>query len=282
MSLTISPIRAGQMAALGEMCHPIATWNDWASAAGTTIGSNRSAVADGALANAVNGGTYDFWMPDLSAATSATFTLNRAAAFTCNFVGIVAHNLGSIGGVTVTAEYSTTGGASWVSAGVSVTPADDGNIGLYFADIEAADWRLSMSGFTAGDDPFFGAITFGQALTFPRRIWQGYVPPLQATEVDLLGSVTEGGHYVGTAVTRRGRRTTLELDLLPHDWVRDTEFQAFQRRFNDGLPFWWAWRPMAFEELLYAWRSGGPIVPVNSGLKAFMSISAEVRAFDDA
>lgn len=274
MTLIVSPSRSISSAQRGQENNPIATY----AAHSGTITSSRSVATDGALANANDAGTYSYWVPVTTGQTTATYVSDLGSAKLVNFAGIVAHNLGDKGADIVLA-YSANG-SSWTNVAVNHSPDTDENIGLYFEDVTARYWRISLT-FPTAAAIYVGVISFCSALVFPTRIYQGYTPPLQATSVERLGNVTEGGNYVGTAVVRRGQATSFGLNYLSPSFVRDTEMQAFQAWYNAGKPFFWAWRPMKYGDLLYAWRSGAEIVPTNSGPNNLMSFSASVRAYDD-
>lgn len=277
MSMNISNPRKVTMKIRGLEHNPIATFADYTSMAGSTVTSSVATSADGAAANAANGGTYDFWIPT---AVPARFIVVRAVAFEANFIGIVAHNIGTLGGLTVTAQYSQDG-VSWTDLGFSIVPTDDQNIGLYFENINARQFRVSIDGAAPASQLYVGVIQVAKAITFPTRIYQGYTPPLQATSVALQSNVTEGNNYVGSSVVRGGMGASASLSLLADDFVRGDDFQAFQSRFNAAKPFFWAWRPLKYDDLLYAWRSGSPIIPSNTGPKAYMGFDMAMRAYDD-
>lgn len=274
MTLIISPKRAVSMAQRRQENNPLATYVHHTG----TITSSRSVEDDGALVNAADGGTYSYWVPVTSGQSTATYVSDLGYAQLVNFVGIVAHNLGTRAASIVVAYSSN--GSSWTDIEVDNSPATDENVGMFFEDVTARYWRVTLS-FPSSSSIYVGAIAFGAAVVFPARIYQGYTPPLQATSVEQLGNVTEGGNYVGTAVVRRGMATSFGLNYLEPEFVRDDEMQAFQSWFNAGKPFFWAWRPMKYGDLLYAWRTGAEIMPTNSGPNDLMSFSANVRAYDD-
>lgn len=274
MTLVISQNRAVSMAQRGQENNPIATYVSHTG----TVTSSRGVEDDGALINALDAGTYSYWVPDTSGQSSATFVVDLGSEKLVNFIGIVAHNLGTRG-ASVVVSYGSSG-SSWTNVEVDNSPASDENIGMFFEDITARYWRVSLS-FQSSLSLFIGVISFGAAVVFPTRIYQGYMPPLQATSVERLGNVTEGGNYIGTSVVRRGQGTAFALNYLEPEFVRSAEMQAFQSWFNAGKPFFWAWRPLKYGDLLYSWRTGAEIMPTNSGPNDLMSFSAKVRAYDD-
>lgn len=284
MSLTISSGQAAAMALAGEENTPLVTWQDQTSRSGTTITSNRGTETDGALANAASGSTADFWIPTTTANTSVNFLINRSAAFPVNFIGIAAHTLADLG-TTLTPEYSTDGGSTWTGLGVSASPTTAENIGFYFEAVTAADWRLRITGYTAGDFVAVGVISFARAFQFPQRmVYGGFAPPLEPTSVELVSNVTEGSNYIKSAVARRGIALgPVQMTHLTPDFVRGngSAFPAFRRAFNNGEPFFFAWRPTDYEDLAYCWRAGGEIVPTTMGLRSYMQFAMNMDAYDD-
>ena len=277
MSLVINTARLSQIAALKESGKPIWTLTNKLESA--TVTSNLGVATDGAIANATNGTTYDFWVPDTSGETVAQLIADIGASETVNFVGLAAHNFGETD-CAVTVEYSTDSGSNWTAVNVTATATDNSNVGLYFEDIDAQDWRISLT-FADSADIQVGAAYLGYALTMERSFYGGFAPPVQATEVELMGNWTQGGNFVATTVTRYGKSASFEFNYLTDTFVRGAQFQELQRQFNTGRPFFFAWRPVKYPDLLYASRAGAPITPINSGGAAFMSFNAAVRAYND-
>lgn len=284
MTLTISSTQASAIAADGETNNPLVTWIDSVNRSGTTLASGTGVLTDGALANAANWSTADFWRPDITS-TSTTYRITRSADFTVNFMGVAAHNLANFG-ASARPQYSTDGGSTWLACdGIAATAiTSNENIGFYFSNIEAADFRLSFSGLTAGDAVRVGVVYIGRALQFPRRMFAGVPPPLEPTIIDIQSNVTEGANFVATNYQSRGITMPLNIRLMDQDYIRGTgsAFPDFRRWFNQGKPFFMAWRPTAYpDDLIYGWREGDPLVPVNMGVKGYAEASSLIRAYDD-
>ncbi len=275
MGLNITQLRLSQMAAEGYENNPLATAYDYTSDA--TLSSNTTDLADGDIANLNDPGTFSFWSPDTSGITSLTLTAVLAASQVVNFIGLVAHNLGDTL-PAITFAYSDDGGATWFDID-TVTVVDDSNIGLYFQDVAAGRFRLTFA-ISDGDAISIGALAISDMLAFPSRIYSGYTPSLQATAVELQSNVTEGGNYIGSSFVRRGQMGSVALEHLSSDFIRGDRFRAFQTRFNNGLPMFWAWRPLKYEDLKYAWRSGDVITPTNMGILDLMAFTMKFRAYD--
>lgn len=259
---------------------PMVAWNNYLANA-TAITSNRAVLTDGALANAVSGTTFDYWLPDVTASTvsySAQFSSDKIVTF----AGIAGHNLGTLGG-TVRVQLSADG-VSWTDSGAGAhTPTDDGPIGFRMIDDIANSepyWRFYFEGLTAGDDLYVAVLFMGREEVFPVGIYDGFAPPIVPTEVQLQSNVSVGGNLLGSDVVAQGTRLTAEFRYMSPTFVRST-IDGFLSRFNSGDGFWFVWRPYTFDEdLRYCWRDGATAVPVNSGGLDYMSLTLQMRAYE--
>lgn len=276
MTILTDPVLATTLQAAGTENNPfVAHQNKGADATVTTaVGTEQNAAA-----NAVSGVTYNFWRATPNGSNVATLQFVFASNLTLDFVGLAAHNLGTIG-ATVKVQYSLNSGGSWLnSAAGEDTPSDDQAIGFRFAAVTADYWRIEVSGIT--EDAVIGIALLSEYLTIPQRIYQGYTPPLTPTQVDLQSNVSEGGHLLGSSAVRKSSTASVSLTYLDPTFVRGTDWLAFQTAFNEGEGFFWAWRPEKYGDLFFAWRSGGPIVPQNSGPHDLMGVEMGFRCYDN-
>ncbi len=277
MTIKIDATRAAALASAGTGDNPILAWFNNGANAGTHSTGVGTEVEAAALA--FTGTTHDAWIatPDTGIATLQT---ELSAITTLSFGAIAAHNLGTIG-ATVSLQYSTNDGATWNDCGAgTVTPADDQAIGWYFDATGAALWRFLVTG-AGSNDVEIAAAFLGTALTVSQRIYRGYRPPLTPTEVALQANVSEGGNLLGSAVVRTGSRTQARFTDLEPAFIRSAAWLGFQRHFNRGGGFFWAWRPTKYGDLHYAWREGGVIAPDNSGPNDLMSADLSMRLYDN-
>ncbi len=278
MTIATDPVLAATLLAAGEENNPfIAHLNKGADATATTaLGTELTAAS-----NATSGATYNFWSATPTVAGSARLQFVFGSDVVVNFVGIAAHNLGTIG-ATVKVSYSTDSGATWTdSAAGSVTPTDDQAIGFRFENVDVDYWRIAVT--DAGtNDVVIGVALISKYLTIPQRIYQGYAPPITRTDVTLQSNVSEGGHLLGSSVTRRSSRAAASLDLISPTFFRGINWGNFQEKFNSGGGFFWAWRPDDYaDDLFYAWRSGPPLTPTNAGPNELMAVEMNMRLYDE-
>ena len=284
MTLYISATKAAAMASNGNENNPLVTRFNHGQSSGATLSSDDGVLADGALANAVSGSTADRWRPDVFG-TNVTFRVTKAAAYTCSFMGVCGHNIATYGG-SIRPQYSTDGGSTWLNCDSmgAETPTTNENIGFYFSDIDAADFRINITGLTAGDGVTVAVVYIGRGMQFDQRFFSGFAPPIAPTNVDLIPNVSAGGNFLKSDYRTRGISYEFGVRHLTQDWVRGvgSSFPAFQENFNQGEPFFMAWRPTDYpDDLAYCWRDGPEMIATNMGVRGYMEVAGRVRAYDD-
>lgn len=275
MSIAIS---AARTTALGtETNHPFFAWENLAASA--TL-SGTTTLTGGAASNAVNGNTHSYWLPDISG-TSARFIVDLGSATSITFAAVAAHNLSSFSGAYCQVRRSSDN-VSYSDAGANtITPTDNSPMAFRMSGQTYRYWEFNFANLTAGDDLAVGVAFFGNDLVMPRPFYQGFSPILTPTEVELQSNVSVGGNYLGSSVIKRGSTLSAEWNNLSATFVRGTSWLAFQRHFNDGLPFFFGWRPAKYpQDIHYAWRQGGTIRPNNSGPKDWMNLGIDARVYE--
>lgn len=246
-------------------------------AASATLGGT-AVLADGARSNAVDGNTYDYWVPNVSGA-EAVFTVDLGAAAVITMASIAAHTL-HVWGATARIERSTDG-TTWVDGGAGpVTPSEDHAVAWRMAgNVSARYWRLRLTGLTAGDRPAIGVIWFGRELIFPDRTMSGASPALRATDVQLQSNVSVGGNLMGSNIVAKGATVSLSLPRVPVEFVRG-DLLPFIDHFNSGRGFVYGWRPTQYPtDLHWCWRDGGTLRPAHSGVLHLMTVEFGARAY---
>jgi len=308
MTIIISAARASTLATAGTSNNPFVLWDNlgasgtWSTDVGTQINS---------AAFAGTGTTYDQWSATPDASGDAALEVDLGSAQSVSMVAIAAHNAGTLG-AAVSVQYSATGTGSWTTAGGATSPTDNQAIVWYFAETNARYWRVLFDRAAGATGAVVCGVVFvGMPLTMPQSIYQGYRPPITPTEVALQSNVSEGGHLLGSSAVKRASTASTEIRHLPDTFIRSygsayyltdesgavitdeagdplevdpvisQKWAAFQAHFNEGGGFFWAWRPTKYGDVHYAWRSGAVIAPENSGPRAYMSASLEMRFYDE-
>lgn len=271
--------RATELASAGTTGNPFAAWNNLAATA--TLSSPQAVLTDGALANAVSGTTYDYWLPNVTA-TTAGFWVDFGIGRTINLVGIAAHNIGTLGGLVQVQR--STDAISWTTASgaaQAITGDKPIVIRMQTSGLDAAYWRVVISGLTAGAPLYVGVMFFGYDMVFPRRFYKDFAPNIQPTEVQLQSNVSVGGNLLGNSVVARGSTITAQFRNIDPYFVRG-DMLGFIPHFNAGKGFFFGWRPETYpQDVVYAWRDGASLRPVNSGPRDFMSVDMPMRVYEE-
>ena len=275
MTIKISTAKRASLDANGSANNPVIAWDNliYDAAMSTDTGTETESAA-----YLQTGSTYDPWAATPSSG-NIVVSADMGAAQRISFAAIAYHNLAAVG-ASIAFEVSTDGGSTWADCGCgAVTPTDKQAIGFYFVDHDATDVRLSITGAT--DEVYIGALFVCDPIISPRRIYRGYAPPITPNSVQLQTNVSGGNHLLGSAIVSTGSSATANLQNLPADFVRGADWVAFQKHFNTGNGFFWAWRPAKYGDLFFAWRGGNVIAPPNDGPNGLVSASIEMSFHDE-
>lgn len=221
-------------------------------------------------ANVADGLTWDFWRP-LDGDTAAWIAFDYGSLVSVDYVGIAVHNLGSIGASVTVQAYI---GGMWQDVH-EFTPTSDAPLMALFEALEAQEWRLVLSGYTAYDTPSIGVVNIGTAMRFQRNIYVGHTPITMGRNTNIKPNLSNTGQFLGRSVERRGAQTNIALNNLTPDWYRET-FEPFAQYAITGA-FFWMWRPDDYpEEVGYVWTTTD-IIPSNQRNNGMMSVSFKVE-----
>ena len=275
MTLVISANVVPVLAAAGTSNNPIILWDALDSGSGTWSTGIGTEVNSAAYAG--TGTTFDHWQATPDGSNEAALEVDLGSAQDIEFAAIASHNLADIG-ATVRIQKSTDG-VTWTAQGGTDTPSDNQAIGFYFPSASARYWRVLVT--NASDDVTIAVAVFGTPITLEQRIYASYTPPITPTNVELQSNVSEGGHLLGSSVTRQGSSAQASLTHIDPATLRGATWKAFQAHFNKGGGMFWAWRPTKYGDFYYAWRDGAPIVPKNMGVNELMQFDMSMRFYDD-
>lgn len=247
---------------------PVILWDNILQDGTVTVTSE---ATDGQAANAIDGTTYDYWIPT---SVPATFTVELSTTTTASYAAIAAHNLGSTGN---TLEVRAFNGSTY-DAVASVTPTDDKPIFIAFTQQSATRWRFKVDG---GSVPKIGVALLGDSIRFDSGILPSYTPLYMSEDVELLTSQTLNGQFVTNRVNRRGAKTQVSLNILDRSFVEGTAFQDFRNHYNQGKPFFFASNPSELEDdVSYCWRQdGGELKPTFDSDGIFYKTALSLEAY---
>lgn len=219
--------------------------------------------------------TYEKWQPT---ALPATWQNDLGSAKTVDYCCIAAHNMGTQGN-TLSIEYDSTGGGSWVSV-VSEAITDDSPIFAIFTPQTFQKWRLNISN---GSVPSIGVVKFGQALQMERPFYTGHAPTRMRRRTTTAGNMSEGGEFLGRTRIRSSLTSEYSWANLSYAWVRENLDGASGLIQSLELePFFLAWRANVTQDCDFGWTQGPLDAPVISGPRDLMSFnfSAEVLGYE--
>jgi hypothetical protein len=278
MGIVLSAARAIQLASDGYENNPFVACGNLGR---TATLSGTTPVDGGERANAVTESTYDKWRAIENGSGGATLQFDFGTATAIQFAALVAHNVGTLG-AAVAVQYSSDA-LSWTSPITAVSPDDDTPIAWRFAvGTSSRYWRFLFSDIPSGEEIKAGIAFLGNEIIIPTRLYQGFAPVLTPTEVQLQSNVSIGGELLGSSVISRGSSLSADITLVPAEFIRSTDWLAFQRSFGEGKGFFFGWRPDKYpQDIHYCWRSGDVIRPSNTGPRDYMGINFAARVHEN-
>jgi hypothetical protein len=278
MTILTDPTRLAQLVAAQQENYPIIAWANQADVA--TLGGT-SVLTDGDRANAIQGTTYSYWLPDVTT-TAARLTFQFPTARTISCAAIAAHNAGTLG-ATVAVRRSTDGGVTYNDAGAgAAVPTDDSPIlwRMLTSGNDATHWEFRFTNLTIGD-PLYVAVAFmGSVISVPTKIYAGFAPVVRPTEVALQSNVSVGGNLLGSSVISSGSRMSAQFNLVDQAFGRGN-LRQFMPHFNAGKGFFFGWRPNDHaDDVHYCWREGEALRFTNMGVLDMIQFGLNMRVYE--
>lgn len=206
--------------------------------------------------------TYGGWRPEVSPASIEFGSINKPV----DFVGIAAHNLGSLGvSVAIKINGSTVG---------VVNPQDDSSILYLFEERLASSFELEIT-YTGSDAPTVTVVSLGKRLTMPHTIYGEFTPPNLSPKFSLRPQLSEKGKILGRTAIRQAYTCQPKWDNLNPNWYRQY-FHPFVLAAAT-IPFFFAWRPNDWREEVIYGQTSGNIEPVNNGVRGLMSVEVNIE-----
>jgi len=223
-----------------------------------------SETAGGPKDSILRPNTYEFWEP---IALPAEIVIDLGVARAADYVGLAGHTIGS-SGVAVKVQHSPDG-TTWTDFGSEVSPTDDAPIMFVDESVTKRYWKIEYP--NSGTSPQLAVIYIGQLLVSPTSIYGGHSPATLSRDTKLFQNMSDGGHFLGQYIKRKGVKGNLTLRHLGAGWYR-TNFDPFVLAARE-FPFFVAWRPVDWPlEVAYAWTDAN-IKPKNMGKKDYMEVS---------
>lgn len=193
-----------------------------------------STAAGFAALNLIDFRAYTFWKP---AAMPAWVTVNCGVNKNIDSIAILGHDLATQG-CTVEVRSSTDNFAASDVLQWTDTPVFDEPLLLAGNTVGGMRyWRLRVTGPSA---PTIAIAVFGERLTFPRRLVQGFDPIGRESVGDT--NVSEKGHPLGRDVQFETWKASLDFRRIDGAWLRSTFLPAWQAHLR-GKPWIFSWDP---------------------------------------
>ena len=201
----------------------------------------------------------------------ATLKLESTVIEKVNYLALGAHKLS---GFTVKVEHSLDDSDYTTVSEFFVTK--NNAIMVLFAETEVKYIKITITG---TGSPEIGIAYFGKALVMERSVYGGHTPITMSRETEITPHISEAGEFLGTTVVRRGYSSGYNFNNLSASWVRE-KFDSFIQHARTR-PFFIAWKPDRFaDEVVYGW-SPADIKPTNIGKRDLMSVSFDVRGYNE-
>ena len=224
--------------------------------------------------NVIDGTTYDYWRPTSG---NATLTATLSSVQEIDYLGIAAHDLGSVGASFQLQHYIDGG---WVDTTDAYTPnqftaiqTGDATIMAFFPRVFTDRVRVI---FTSDTVFSVGVLYVGKAFAFERPFYQGHRPLNLNRRTTIARHVTERGLDVGRHIRRKGATTQIAVNNQTPQFIRNQVAPFIAKRRTKG--FFFAWRPDSLpDDVAFCWSTDN-IQPVNNGRRDLMDLSFSVQA----
>jgi hypothetical protein len=241
---------------------PVIAWDN--PLKGSTITSGDS-FSPGFAASAIT--TYPTWEGarpvDPFIAWSVTFDMG--SEYDIDYVAVSAMEQTAAGTMTL---QSSSDGTNYTTVEAAI-PLSQPTLVL-FDEITTRYLRILF----AQEITYIGNVMAGLATRLERPIYVGHAPATLNRQTEITGTSSENGQYLGRVIRSQLVRTTVDLQNIDPEFLRD-ELDPFFAAAREQ-PFYWAWRPADYDEVIYAWMDGDPQV-TNQRANGMMQASFSVR-----
>jgi len=250
---------------------PRIAWDNLLMATGATVTASTEAAGYPAVA-AYDWRTCTWWKP--TATGASTLTLVLASAQTVSAFGLYGHDLGTFAN-TIKLDYSTDGGANWITAVATFTPTGTECVYKTFGATSAQRWRVTVTCATTVSK--IGSLFIGTDLVMPQGLRSGWVPPQFARKPETTTSRSVNGQFLGRSVIPMAGSVDLAIANVSEDWVY-LYWLGFQKH-AERRPFFLLWwedgRPL---DAAWCWTESESAVTAQYSEPGFLSLSVKAVA----
>ena len=179
--------------------------------------------------------TYTYWK-STNSGTNYLY-IDAGAADDADTLGIVSHNLGTVG-ATVSVESSTTN--AWAGEEVEqlagFAPSDDEAIMKTFTTANIRYWRIKITG---GSAAYQLAVAFlGERIDMPERVKAVFVPENISIQAQMTRSKV--GNILGSVIRHKPFTLAPEWNGLTYTFVNGTYLPFWEDHYSEMKPFFWS------------------------------------------
>ena len=230
-----------------------------------TITTDETAIDGYPVSNMLNDQTFEKFKVD---GNFTTIYADLGEAKSIDYLALVSKNSSA-----VVLRYSTDG-VTYQDL-TSILDASSATKMLLFETTLARYWRIFI---TSSDTIDIANMKLGEALAMYRPIYGGHSPATLSRKTVLSNTISEGGEFLSSNVTRQGFSGSYDYQHLPAAWYREY-FDPFVSYARTGT-YYIAWNPEDYPtEVIYAW-STGDIQPSNMGIRDLMQVSWSAGGYD--
>jgi len=229
---------------------PLLLFDDVMSVAGTTRTLNAGStdpLATYSISHLTDYRPYTFWKGNATTSANGFIVIEDAnpAGLTADYVLIMGHDLADQT-ANVFVRGSNDNFATFTEV-LAIAPTDNSPIFVTFPSETNLKWQVTISGI---DSPsvLISTLIYGQKLTLPRNLQQGFDPLGSKPRGRLLKS--SKGQPLGTAESWREWKQKIRFNNIDASWLRSTWQSAFDSHLKN-TPSVFVWDPTDHPTELY-------------------------------
>lgn len=215
----------------------------------TATATASTAAAGTSVDSVTDGETWSYWT---AGAASSTLTLTFSALSEVGYIGLAAHNLGTIGATVRPLFQASSGGAFEAADDVPANDPEDDRAALWLFNARSV-WgvRLEITGASA--PATIAVAQAGPAMEIPRKSVYTGLPISEAEQIRYRQLQSIRGDVIGRATEGAELAFDVQINNLPEDFRRSADWQAFKAHMTNSGAFFIAPKPGQYpDDVAYA------------------------------
>lgn len=213
--------------------------------------------------------TYDIFRP---AALPCEIVIDFGCTKTIGYCGIASHTLGSSQS-SITLSYWS--GSEYIDVDVDTAPGSDAPLMLLFDEIEASQWKITITGSTV---PSVGIVYLGKVTEMYRPFYAGHRPARLNRVTDIKNNISITGELLGRTIMRQGTKTSYNWKHIPIDWyeVNIEPLSIYARKH----PVFIAWNPATEPQDVVFGKITDDMSPTLMGIRDLSEFGFTLEGFE--